>query len=77
MTSFKQPLVPLDTVARLLYIALSYTSRETRIRAMLNSTDAGVSMLASQLKYAGYLTHDSVTELPRHFNAATTALDTE
>lgn len=45
----------LRTIAKLLYIAMAYGSRTTRIRAMLNSSDPDVEILARALKYAGYL----------------------
>lgn len=49
-------LTPRDrTWLKLLRIALGYGSRTERIQRMTHSVDADVSMLATSLKFQGYL----------------------
>lgn len=55
----------LRIIARLLYMALGYESREVRIRAMLSTSDITVGLLATQLKFSGYLKPDGVEKEPK------------
>jgi hypothetical protein len=54
------------TVAKLLHIALSYTSREARIEAMLNCPDIEVAMYAQILRANGLLTKLGSTIRPNY-----------
>lgn len=53
-----------ETVAKLLYYALAYGSREQRIRAMLASKDQSVFMYSHMLQAKGYLTSTGVVVEP-------------
>lgn len=55
----------LRIVARLLYMALGYESREVRIRALLGTNDVQVALLATQLKFSGYLNPTGVEKAPK------------
>lgn len=50
----------LATVAKMLYIALGYESREKRIAALLDSPNLNVSMMARILKANGLMDEKSI-----------------
>jgi hypothetical protein len=45
----------LVVITKILHIALGYGSREERIRAMIDSRDLDVGLLANSLRYRGLL----------------------
>lgn len=50
----------LATVAKMLYIAMGYESREKRIKMLLDSPNLNISMMARILKANGLLDEKSV-----------------
>lgn len=55
----------LGIVAKLLRIALSYESREVRIRALLNNRDMQISWVATQLRFSGFLKDHGIDLNPK------------
>ena len=51
-----------QTVARILYIALGYGSREQRIRALAAANDIGIRALMYRLEAAGLITDAGISE---------------
>lgn len=54
----------LKVLAKILRICLAYESREVRIRALRNQTDAAVAFTIAQLTYAGYLGTEGINLKP-------------